>query len=77
VLKVKDSHKLWNIPEKKKIVMEYTGSWQPVGKSRSKFRRLTSKTVKSDVFIRILDSWKKVPQCMKEDLWSSLMVCVN
>jgi hypothetical protein len=53
------------------------GSWQLVGKNRSKFRRLTSKTVKSDVFIRILDSWKKVPQCMKEDLWSSLMVCVN
>jgi hypothetical protein len=77
VLKVNASHKLWNIPEGKKVVMEYTGAWQPVGKSGSKFRRMTGKIVRSGAFLRISDSWKKVPQTTKEDLWNSLMVCVN
>jgi hypothetical protein len=59
VLTVNDSHKLWNIPEGKKVVMEYTGAWQPVGKKGLKLRRMTGKIVRSDVFLRISDNWKK------------------
>jgi hypothetical protein len=76
-MKVKDSHKLWNIPKGKKIMMEHNGTWQPIGKNRCKFRRLIGKIVRSSAFVRILDNWKKVPQATKDDIWSSLMVCVN
>ena len=73
-MKIKDSHT--TIPEGKKMVLEYTGSWQPVGKSGSKFRRATGKTIRSSSFVRISDSWSEVPQATKDDIWSSLMVCV-
>ena len=57
--------------------MEYNGLWQPVGKSGSKFRHMTSKIIRSGAFIRISDDWKKIPKSTKEDVWSSLMVWVN
>jgi hypothetical protein len=74
-MKIKNSHT--TILEEKRIVMEYTGNWQPMKKSESKFRRLTSKNVRSSAFVRISDSWLKVPQATREDLWSLLIVCVN
>ena len=43
VLEVKDSHKLWKIPEGKRVVVEYNGLWQPIGKNGSKFRCMTGK----------------------------------
>jgi hypothetical protein len=75
IMKIKNSHT--TIPEGKRIVMEYTGDWQPVGKSGSKFRRLTGKHVRSSAFVRISDNWSDVPPATREDLWSSLMVCIN
>jgi hypothetical protein len=53
--------------EEKKIVMVYIGNWQLVGKSRSKFRRLTGKNVRNSA-VKISDSWSKVPQATREDL---------
>ena len=75
VMKINDSHT--TIPKGKKMVMEYIGAWQPVGKSRSKFRRVTGKIIRSSSFVRITDSWSDVPQAKRDDIWSSLMVCVN
>jgi hypothetical protein len=66
VMKIKNSHT--TILEEKRIVMEYTGNWQPVGKSGSKFRRLTGKNVRSSAFVRISNSWSKVLQATREDL---------
>jgi hypothetical protein len=77
VLQVNDSHKLWEITEGKRVMMEYNGAWQPIRKSGSKFRCITGKIVRSGAFIRISDDWKKIPKNTKEDVWSSLMVCVN
>jgi hypothetical protein len=62
-LRVNDSYKLWNIPEGKKVVMEYTSMWQPVGKSRSKFKRMTGKIVRSSgkkVVMEYTSMWQPV-----------------
>ncbi|XP_059436829.1 uncharacterized protein LOC132169901 [Corylus avellana] len=73
VLIVSDSHKLWDIPEGKRVVMEYNGAWQPVGQSGKKFRRMTGKACKAGTFIRLSDNWDDVPEQCKEDLFQSLM----
>jgi hypothetical protein len=48
-----DLFKQYAIQEGKKIVMEYIGDWQPVGKNRCKFRRLTDKIIRSSAFVKI------------------------
>jgi hypothetical protein len=73
VLDVSDFHKLYSIPDGKRVIMEFTGMWQPVGKSGGKWRRLTSKMVRSGSFVRISDDWKKVP-LEKELFYDALMV---
>jgi hypothetical protein len=61
VLDVSDSYKLYSIPNGKWVIMEFMGMWQPVGKSRGKWRRMIGKMVRSGSFVWILNDWKKVP----------------
>jgi hypothetical protein len=76
VLNVSDSHKLWEIPEGKRVVVEFNGLWQLVGKSGGKWRRMMGKLVRSGAFLRISDDWRKVPENTKDDFYSSLMVSI-
>jgi hypothetical protein len=62
VLNVSDSHKLYSIPNGKRVIVKFTGMAQPVGKSGSKWRRMMSKIVRSGSFFQILDDWRKVPE---------------
>jgi hypothetical protein len=55
VLNVSDSYKLYSIPDGKRVIVEFTGMVQPVGKSREKWRRMTGKMIKSSSFVRISD----------------------
>ena len=75
VLNVSDSHKLYSIPDGKRVVAEFIGMWQPVGRSGSKWQRTTGKMVRKGLFIRISDDWKKVPLEKKELFFDALMVC--
>jgi hypothetical protein len=77
VLNVKDPHKLYSIPDGKRVVVEFNGMWQPVGKSGGKWRRMTGKMVRRGTFIRISDDWKKVPLEQKELFFDALMVSVK
>jgi hypothetical protein len=61
VLDVSDSYKLYSIPNRKWVIMEFMGMWQPVRKSRGKWRRMIGKMVRSGSFVWILNDWKKVP----------------
>jgi hypothetical protein len=61
VLDVSDSYKLYSIPNRKWVIMEFMGMWQPVRKSRGKWRRMIDKMVRSGSFVWILNDWKKVP----------------
>jgi hypothetical protein len=65
VLKVSDSHKLWEIAKEKRVILEYNGGWQPVEKSELKFRRMIGKLVRSGAFVWISDDWRKVPKNTK------------
>jgi hypothetical protein len=47
VLDVNDSRKLNNIPEGKRVIAQFTGSAQPVGKSGVRWRRTTEKMIRS------------------------------
>jgi hypothetical protein len=76
VLNVSDSHKLYSIPDGKQVIMEFTGMWQPVGRSGCKWWWTTGKMVKNGLFVRISDDWKKVPLEKKELLFDALMVSV-
>ena len=76
VLDVSDSRKLNNIPEGKRIVVQFTGSAQPVGRSGCRWRRTTGKMVRSGSFVRISDDWRKVSQERKEIFFTALMVSV-
>jgi hypothetical protein len=51
VLNVSDSHKLWEIPDGKRVIVEFTCSCQPVGKKGGKWRCMTGKMVKSGAFV--------------------------
>jgi hypothetical protein len=53
VLDVSDFCKLYNIPDGKRVIVEFTGMAQPVGKSGGKWRCMTGKMVRSGSFIRI------------------------
>ena len=53
VLDVSDSHKLYSIPDGKRVIMEFIGIWQPVGKSGRKWRHMTGMMVRSSSFVRI------------------------
>jgi hypothetical protein len=64
-MKIKNSHT--TMLEEKRIVMVYIGNWQLMGKSMSKFRRLTGKNVRNTA-VKISDSWSKVPQATRENL---------
>jgi hypothetical protein len=74
VLNVTDSHKLYSIPDGKRVVVEFNGMSQPVGKSGGKWRRTTGKNVRSGSFVRLSDDWKKVPLEKKERFFEVLMV---
>ena len=76
VLDVSDSRKLNNIPEGKRVIAQFTGSAQPVGKSGVIWRRTIGKMIRSGSFVRISDDWKKVSQDKKEIFFTALMVSV-
>jgi hypothetical protein len=76
MLNVSDSHKLYSIPDGKRVIVEFNGMWQPIGKSGGKWRRMTSKMIRCDTFIRISDDWKKVPLEKNELFFDALMVSV-
>jgi hypothetical protein len=76
VLDVSDSQKLNNIPEGKRVIAQFTGSAQPVGKSGVRWRRMTGKMIRSSSFVQISDDWKKVSQDQKEIFFTTLMVSV-
>jgi hypothetical protein len=61
VLNISDSHKLYSISDEKRVIVEFTGIWQPIRKSGGKWRRMTGKMVKSGSFVQISNDWKKVP----------------
>jgi hypothetical protein len=56
VLNVSDSHKLHSILDGKRVIVEFTGMVQPVGKSGGKWRRMTGKMVRSSLFVWISDN---------------------
>ena len=74
VLNVSDSHKLYSIPNGKRVVVEFNGMWQPVGRSGSKWQRMTGKMVRRGSFVRISDNWKKDPLEKNELFFDALMV---
>jgi hypothetical protein len=76
VLNVSDSHKLYSIPDEKRVIVEFNGMWQPIGKSGFKWRRMTGKMVRCGSFIHISDDWKKEPLEKKELFFDALMVSV-
>jgi hypothetical protein len=76
VLNVSDSQKLYSIPNGKRVIMEFNGMLQPVGKSGGKWRQTTSKMVKNGSFVRVSDDWKKVPLEKNERFFEVLMVSV-
>jgi hypothetical protein len=76
VLDVSDSRKLYNIPDGKQVIVEFTGMAQPIGKSGGKWRRMTGKMVRSGSFVRISDDWRKVSVERKELFYDALMVSV-
>ena len=76
VLDVSDSRKLNNISEGKRVIVQFTGSAQPIGKSGVRWRLTTGKMIRSGSFIRISDDWKKVSEEQKEIFFTALMVSV-
>jgi hypothetical protein len=71
---MKGSHPLWDIPIGQRFVCEYNSTWQAIGMSAMKFRRMTGSIVKSGNFVRMRDDWSQVTQHMKEDMWDALMI---
>jgi hypothetical protein len=55
VLNANDSHKLYSIPNGKRVIMEFNGMSQLVGRSGCKWRRMTSKMVRSGLFVWLSD----------------------
>jgi hypothetical protein len=76
VLNVSDSHKLYLILDGKRVIMEFNGMSQPVGKSGGKWQRTTGKMVRSGSFVQVLDNCKKVPLEKNERFFEVLMVSV-
>jgi hypothetical protein len=76
VLDVSDSWKLNNIPKGKRVIAQFMGSAQPVGRSGLRWRRTTGKMIRSGSFVRISDDWKKVSQDKKKIFFPALMVSV-
>ena len=74
VLNMKGSHALWDILVGQMVVCVYNSSWQLVGMSVMKFRRMTDSIVKSENYVRMRDDWKQVLQCTKGDIWDVLIV---
>jgi hypothetical protein len=54
--------------------VEFTDIWQPVGKSKRKWRCMTGKMVRNGSFVRISDDWKKVLLEKNELFYDALMV---
>jgi hypothetical protein len=71
---ITDPHKAWEIPEGKRVMMDYNQGWQPVGFSANKFRRQTGKLIRSGNYVHLRDDWAHVPARTKEDIWEALMV---
>jgi hypothetical protein len=71
---ITDTHKAWEIPTGKRVVMDYNPGWQPVGFSANKFRRQTGKLIRSGNYVHLRDDWAHVPPRTKEDIWETLMV---
>jgi hypothetical protein len=76
VLDVSDSRKLYNIPDGKRVIVEFTGMAQLVGRSRGKWRHMTGKMVRSSSFVRISDDWRQVLVERKELFYDALMVSI-
>ena len=76
LLNVSDSHKLYSIPNGKRVIFEFIGMWQLVRRSGGKWRWMTGKMVRSDSLVWISDDWKKVSLEMKELFFNALMVSV-
>jgi hypothetical protein len=76
VLNVSDSYKLYLILDEKRVIVEFTGMWQPVGKRGGKWRRMTGKMVRSSSFVRISDDWRKVRLEKNELFYDALMVSI-
>ena len=76
VLDVNDSRKLYNIPNEKPVIVEFTGMVQPVGKSVGKWRRMTGKMVNSGSFVRVSDDWRKVLVEKNELFYDALTVSI-
>jgi hypothetical protein len=60
VLDVSESCKLYNIPDGKRVIAEFTSIAQPIGKNEGKWRRMTNKMVKGSSFIQILNNRRNV-----------------
>jgi hypothetical protein len=66
----------WTIPAEEKVVVDFNATWQPVGTSGMKFRRLGARYVRTGKFVGLsAPNWRKVDPQLKEDLWAALMVC--
>ena len=76
VLDVKDSWKLNNILEGKRVIAQFTGSAQPVCKSGVRWRHTTGKMIRSGSFVQISNDWKKVSQDKKKIFFTALMVSI-
>jgi hypothetical protein len=77
VVTVHNRDNLLGIPAGKKIVMEYNLASQPVGLSANKFRRETSKLIRSGNYVKMRDKWARVLKLMKDNIWEALMVSLN
>jgi hypothetical protein len=76
VLNVSDSYKLYLILDEKRVIVEFIGMWQPVGKRGGKWRRMTGKMVRSGSFVRISDDWRNVRLEKNELFYDALMVSI-
>ncbi|XP_059442057.1 uncharacterized protein LOC132174413 [Corylus avellana] len=59
VCTILDSHRRPGVPPGKRIILEYNASFQPVGFSAVRFRRMTGDIIRSGNFVRIPDDWSK------------------
>jgi hypothetical protein len=51
VMNASDSHKLYSIPDGKRVIVEFIGSLQPIGKSGGKWRHMTGKMARTSAYV--------------------------
>jgi len=76
VVTVTDRDNVLGTPAGKMIVMEYNLASHLVGQSADRFRRETSKLIRSGNYVNMRDNWACVPQ-QKENILEALMVSLN